>query len=58
MEECDHKNLQITEDSEGDLTERHLTRDYTDYFCPDCHYWAETPPPGWQAPFTEPDEDY
>jgi len=56
-DECDHRNLQVTEDAEGDLDEQHLTRLYTDYYCPDCGYAAETPPTGWEAPFVEPDED-
>ncbi len=54
MEECDHRNLSVIDDAEGNLDEARLTRHFTLYDCPDCEYAAESPPPGWEPDFEEP----
>lgn len=57
-EECDHRNMGVLDDAEGDMDEAHLTRHFTIYDCPDCAYCSESPPIGWEAPFEEPEIDY
>ena len=57
MSDCEHKNLEVTEDAEGNLDEARLTRYFTDYRCPDCGYYAEVPPKGWEPMFDGTDED-
>lgn len=57
MSDCEHKNLEVTEDAEGNLDEARLTRYFTDYRCPDCGYYAEVPPKGWEPMFDGTDEE-
>ena len=57
-EECDHRNMGVIHDAEGDLYEAHLIRYFTLYDCPDCTYCSEVPPRGWEASFEEPEIDY
>jgi len=51
---CEHPNLEVTANAEGDLDEPALTRRFTSYYCPDCDYESESPPPGWEPDFEEP----
>ena len=53
VDDCQHPHMQVYPNAEGDLTEAHLTRHFTTYYCPDCDYEAEEPPEGWEPP--EPD---
>ena len=50
MTDCEHENMRVIQDAEGDLGEAHLTRHFVTYYCPDCDYEAESPPDGWEMP--------
>ena len=50
--ECKHENLRVINDYEGyGPGEPHLTRYFTTYYCPDCDYDDEVPPPGWEPDY-------